>query len=132
MNLVVCPHCKSHRIMSSKVPKDVIVIMPCPSCDELVLLFRKKAMALNRRILEQGSFDERKEHISSIVAEFLQSGVFTFKSFAGRMQMDESEESGPAPPPNESRPISDKDFERFTRVELKRIDDPEYFKKHFG
>ena len=141
MNLVVCPHCKSHRIVTSRVPKDVIVVMSCPSCGELVVLFRKKVIALDRSTLEEGTLEEKKEHIAGVIVEFLEPGIFRigtrgFRTTEGPASdeaeepiIDESEES-------EERawqaPISEREFKEFTHIQLKRLDDAAYFKRHFG
>ena len=45
MYTVVCPHCKSHQVLTTKVRRDVVVVMPCPSCHEWVILFRDKVIA---------------------------------------------------------------------------------------
>lgn len=138
MNLVVCPHCKTHRIVTARVPKDVVVVMPCPGCSELVVLFRKKVIALNRTILESGTMEERKTHLAAIIAEFLEPGMFGFgvpaRDDADAEAADEPETTGPHAGKDSRRlpPITDREQERFARIQLERIDDPEYFKKHFG
>jgi hypothetical protein len=138
MNLVVCPHCKTHRIVTARVPKDVVVVMPCPGCSELVVLFRKKVIALNRNILESGTMEERKTHLAGIIAEFLEPGMFGFGAPSRDDEDSDANEEQDAPGPHGRRdsrrlpPISDREQERFARIQLERIDDPEYFKKHFG
>lgn len=145
MNLVVCPHCNSHRIVTAKVPKDVVVVMPCPSCKELVVLFREKVIALDRTLLEQGSQEDRKAHLAGVISEFLDPSLFKFTS----LPAVETSESGKAESPDFapdalqivesaqekpkwSTPISDREFERFTKFQLKRLDNVEYFRRHFG
>ena len=140
MNLVICPHCNSHRIVTAKVPKDVVVIMPCPSCGELVVLFRKKAVAIDREILEKGTKDERTQHLAGIIAEFLEPGMFGFSAVDSAESADTGEEKGSAMAENEAEedsqawvpPISESEFDEFVKVELERLDDATYFKKHFG
>ncbi len=137
MDVVVCPHCKSHRIVSAKVPKDVIVVMPCPACGELVVLFRKKVIALNRKILEHGTLDERKMHLASVIVEFLEPGMFGFPAEGGAESdpLDSSEDGLEAveeQDPDWLPPISEKEFEEFTKIQLEKLDDSKYFKRHFG
>lgn len=161
MKVVSCPHCGSQRIVIAKVPKDVVVVQPCPVCHEFVVLFRRKVIALNRAILEKGSFDERKAHIAEIIAEFLEPDLFAAESveedaspFDGLFrQMAEAEDGAPGDPGDEAgeadeamddaadddadeeddeEGISDEEVDRFVRVELKKLDDPRYFRKHFG
>lgn len=138
MDVVVCPHCHSHRIVTTKIPRDVVAVMPCPSCHELAVLFRDKVIALNRRILESGTFEERKEHLAHVIAEFLEAGMlpaegFTMAHGQNREFDDEDVEFGDA---DEDQPdfgeITDREMEQFVKIDLKCIDDPSYFRKHFG
>ncbi len=141
MQVCSCPHCGTPRIITSKVPKDVVVVMPCPNCRELVVLFRNKAIALSRKIMENGSFEERKEHIAEIITEFLEPGMLGLPSGdAGPgFEVDGEAESfvrdlaGAEDDADvEPGPISEKEFDEFVRLDLDRIDEPNYFKKHFG
>ena len=139
MNLVVCPHCKSHRIVTAKVPKDVVVVMPCPSCSELVVLFRKKVIALDRGVLEGGTMDEHKEHIAEIITEFLEPDMFGL--LGGAPEAEDSLEDRPILRRRRRRadressdnwlPISDREMDQY-KIQLEQLDNPEYFKKHFG
>ncbi|MBX7259977.1 MAG: hypothetical protein K1Y02_26720, partial [Candidatus Hydrogenedentes bacterium] len=76
MKVTACPHCGATRIVTSQVPKDVVVVLPCPNCHDLVVMFRTKIIALSRKIIEQGSFEEKKAHISEVIAEFLDPSLF--------------------------------------------------------
>lgn len=138
MDMVVCPHCKTNRIITSRVPKDVVAVMPCPNCHELAVLFRDKIIPINRRILEEGSREERTQHLAQVITEFLEAGILPFHEgdvdFGGGedehdepMERVESERK-----PRALDPISDKEAEKFARVDLKCLDDATYFKRHFG
>jgi hypothetical protein len=136
MNLVVCPHCKSHRIVASRVPKDVVVVMSCPACGELVVLFRQKVIAISRQIIENGTLEERKHHLANVIGEFLESAPpgFPFGESAGGMMMPDE---NPSPFEDEvdadgASPISDTEMNDFVEIHLNQIDDSGYFKKHFG
>ena len=140
MNVVMCPHCGNQRIVTSKVPRDVVVVLPCPACNELVVLFRNKVIALNRQIIESGTFEERKAHIAEIIAEFLEPGMFGLPARpepdeppAAYDEEDEEDIEEPAAdhPPKDT-PITQSEVDRFVRFELKRIDEAEYFRKYFG
>lgn len=141
MNLVVCPHCKSHRIVTAKVPKDVVVVMPCPSCSELVVLYRKKVIALDRSVLESGTMDDRKDHIAEVIAEFIEPNMFGALADDGGESEPEIEETSKVRPRRRRRkveqdenwapPISDREMDQY-KVELEQLDNPDYFKKHFG
>lgn len=139
MNVVVCPHCKSHRIVTARVPKDVIVVMSCPSCNELVVLYKKKVIAIDRQTLEEGSLAEKKEHIAEVIAEFLESGVFGF--MPGKNAPDDEPITGhgsdhDADTDHEGDrslpPISERELAEFAKIQLERLDDAEYFRRHFG
>ncbi|MBN2308245.1 MAG: hypothetical protein JXR94_04695 [Candidatus Hydrogenedentes bacterium] len=135
MKALTCPHCGNHRIVTTKVPKDVIVVVPCPSCGELVVLFRNKAIALNREIVEKGSFEDRKIHFAEIIAEFLESGMFTSLTESSHPEGFEFPAQDGKPEAlfeEHDEPITEREFERFVRVDLKRIDEASYFRKHFG
>jgi predicted RNA-binding Zn-ribbon protein involved in translation (DUF1610 family) len=144
MKVVACPHCGNRRIAASRVPKDVVVVLPCPACHELVVLFRHKVAALNRDILETGTFEQRKAHIAEIVMEFLEPGMFPFHAMEmphpeaphAEMDFDDDEDDDddedfmeePAP----TAPITQREVDRFVKLELQQIDKAAYFKKHFG
>lgn len=138
MDMVVCPHCKSNRIITSRVPKDVVAVMPCPNCHELAVLFRNKIIPINRRILEEGSREERTQHLAHVITEFLEAGILPFHD--GDSDFDSDDDSGDDPVERLEAertvlgldPISDKEAEKFTRVDLKCLDDSNYFKRHFG
>ena len=141
MQVCSCPHCGTPRIITSKVPKDVVVVMPCPNCRELVVLFRNKAIALSRKIMENGTFEQRKEHIAEIITEFIEPGMlglpgsdsgpgFEMDDIAESVAQDFDEMfSGDSA---SKGPISEKEFDEFVRLDLNRIDEPNYFKKYFG
>lgn len=134
MERLVCPHCKSRRIASSRVPKDVVVVMPCPACSQLVVFFRRKVVALDRKVLEGGSRDERKMHIASIIAEFLEPGLLKFAIPEPFIDDEEPEDEDflEAEQEQDLPPISERELKEFTRVQLRRLDNPEYFKRHLG
>lgn len=134
MEVVQCPHCGEDGIGVSKVPKDVIVVVPCPSCGEWVVLFRRKAIALDRRLLEEGSHQERVGHLAEIIAQFLEPGILSSLereqvARSERMQAAREDDSGEEAP---DKPISQSEYEHFVEVDLKRLDEPGYFRKHFG
>ena len=77
MSEVTCPHCGKTRIMTTRIPRDVVVMLPCPECHELVVLFRGKAIPLNREVLQNGTKEERRNHIAEIVEECLPPELFS-------------------------------------------------------
>lgn len=136
MNRVVCPHCRSGRLAESVLPKDVVIVKQCPACGELVVMFRRKVLALNRKILERGTTHERKMHIAGIIAEFLEPGLLKFAAAAADFEPNDIEADGEesAPPPRRQgkKPISEDELREFARVHLRQIDNGDYFKRHLG
>lgn len=132
-----CPHCGEPGFQVVRLPKEVIAVMACNHCHELSVLFRRKIIPIDRRILEAGSFDERKMHLADVIAQFLEAGVLPFE----QVQEDEDAETddkrrAPRRPRGRARkknlPISDQEMDRFVRIDLKCIDNPAYFKRIFG
>jgi len=114
-----------------------VVILACPSCHELVVLFRNKVVALNREIIENGSKDEKRHHIADIILEFVEPGMFPTGLSLGELErperrFDDGDRVGEAQEEETDRPISESEVERFVRVDLQRLDDPAYFRKHLG
>ena len=141
MKRVVCPHCNSHKIPTARVPKNVVAVMNCPGCSEWVVFFRKKVVAIDRRILDEGTMEERKDHIASVLVEFLEPGMFQFPpggeeegpgSFDLEAALSEAEDDGAESAPESRPPITDREQDHFSRIQLQRLDDSVYFKRHFG
>jgi hypothetical protein len=147
--MVICPHCQKHKIFTSKVPKDMIVVLPCPACNELVVLFQNRVLAVSRKILEHGTFEERKMHFAELIAQFFEQGP-SFEEMA-QEAAQEADEDAEAPRadrmefgellrrafhrhggPVQVGPITQEELDQFVRVELRRIDDPDYFKKNLN
>jgi len=137
MDMVACPHCKSHPFNTTRVPKDVVAVMPCPSCHELAVLFRNKVIPINRHILEEGTKDERTQHLAQVITEFLEAGILPFQEgnpgFESALNLPrDGENPDGGEEPLSMDPISDKEAEKFARVDLKCLDDAAYFRRHFG
>lgn len=134
MDRLVCPHCQSGRLAGAPVPKDVVVVMPCPACSGLVVMFRKKALALDRKILQRGTQQDRKMHIAGIIAEFLEPGLLKFATASEDFdpESDQPDVVARADKTPEKPLISDDEAREFARVALRRIDDREYFKRHLS
>lgn len=108
-------------------------MLTCPNCTELVVVFRQHAAGLSRRVIEQGSLTEKRDHIAEIITEFLEPSMFQFPLPGAEDNADGAET--PANPVGDSPlrgPISQKEFEQFVRVDLNKIDEAQYFKKFFG
>lgn len=142
MKRLECPHCHETKISHARFAKDVVVVMQCPSCDELIVMFREKVVGLDRSILEHGEKEERKMHLATVIAEFLDPefldikledlasgiglGTRAYEGDAGDLAEIEEDDS-----PGQG-PISDAELRSFRRDELKQLDDTEYFKRFFS
>lgn len=85
-------------------------------------------------MLDQGSFEEKRDHIAEVITEFLEPGFFQFPP-ADAEELTSPEESAAVAPPGDSpmrNPISQNEIEQFVRVDLNKIDEAQYFHKHFG
>ncbi len=145
--MIICPHCNQQKIGSGKLPPDVVMILPCPSCHEFSIVFRNKAIPINRRIIEKGSRKERIEHLASIVEMFLDLAMPELERQNGEINLDEKQESSEDENKknlfkprsgqqsfvtNQPSPISAEEVKLFIEKEINSIDDPELFKKYFG
>lgn len=139
MDLIVCPHCNSHRVVTQRFPKDVVVVMACPSCSELMIFFRKKVIALSRDVLKEGTMEEKTSHLAGVIAEFIDpdmfeggplgDGIGPREIFSSELfDYGDSDEDGDK---TEAK-ISERELEHFIKADLHRIDDSGYFRKHFG
>ena len=133
MAAIVCPHCKERRLALSRVPKDVVAVMPCPSCYELAVLFRDKVIPLSRRIIKEGSREECSSHIADVIAEFLEAGLFPIRGLQTMSSdSDGAAESLASNTESEASQITEGEVEDFVRVDLKSLDDSSYFRENFG
>lgn len=137
-------------------PVGAIIIGPCPQCNELVVVFCGHVLPLDKQIMESGALEERREHLLSVLMEFLQERI-------GKLMSDEAEsseteasgseeeatavsetsgnkaqEAGRSPSSNEDTagrtgmsPISKSEMERFASIDLKLLDNKAYFKSVF-
>jgi len=138
MDIIACPHCKSHRVLKKRVPRDVVAVMPCPQCHELAVYYRDTVIALNRRVLMNGTREERRDHLAEVIAEFLDAGLLPMEG----VDLDEIMQRGAEQPEphdtstgegtDEPGSITQKEVDKFTRIDLQCIDDATYFRKHFG
>lgn len=113
--------------------------MPCPACHELIVMFRGKTIGINRAIIENGTFDERRHHFAEIFAQCFENGIFNPGEFLRTLGMPPSQSSGedrlgdaPESEAETTGAISEDEMERFVNIELHCLDDAEYFHKHFG
>ena len=142
MKLVTCPHCSHRHIVSSQIPKDAVSILPCPGCNDLIVLFRNKTIGVKREIMEHGSFQQKKDHLAEVIAHFLESGIpwphglgtgegeGSQEFPTGESEFGEAEAASEVE--SEAEPISQSEMDAFVNLQLRKIDEYAYFKKHFG
>lgn len=140
---VQCPHCGARgQIMVP--PVGAIIIGPCPQCDELVVVFCGHVLPLEKQVMESESIDEKREHLLGVLTEFLQDRIYKLLTEEGEAgaesdvateQSEASEEAGPLSDDDKRggamSPISQSEFDQFTDVDLKLLDNRAYFKSVF-
>ncbi len=156
---VQCPHCGARgQIMMP--PVGAIIIGPCPQCNELVVVFCGHVLPLDKQIMESGNLDERREHLLSVLMEFLQDRIGKLMSEEAEAaenseaseaeageSFDESDAAavgGAVPaasgaealneekkPQTNATPITQSELERFASIDLKLLDNGAYFKSVF-
>ncbi len=126
-------------------PVGAIIIGPCPQCNELVVVFCGHVLALDKETMENGSTDDRRDHLLSVLTEFLQDRIAKLLSDDVEMLDGELGEEGVGEygasgtgnassdenRTSEKSPISQTELERFTDVDLKLLDNKAYFKSVF-
>lgn len=140
MKRLECPHCHQSRLSSAKFPSNMAAIMQCPSCGQLVVTFRGKTVGLDRSLLESGEKEERKQHLASVIAEFLDPELLDLNFDDFEMGIGFGASSVEGPPEGfddeteggQDLPISDAELRSFTRDELSKLDDTDYFRRHFS
>ena len=137
---VKCPHCGARgQIMLP--PIGSIIIGPCPECQELVIVFCGRVLALEKEIMLHGSFDEKREHMMEVLTEFLRERIdkLIVEEAEMREKAARGEEApkGSAPEETAAEPsarsaISQEEMDAFKNMELALIDDKDAFEKIFG
>jgi len=142
---VKCPHCGTQgQIMLP--PLGAIIVGPCPECDGMVVVFCGRVLPLDSGIMTRGSVEEREDHLMDVLGAFLQDRVHrlfegqlgaTSADLPGRLlendELGHETELGKITPfgiPPEA-PIAQEELDSFVNVDLKLIDNKEYFKAVF-
>ena len=141
---VQCPHCGARgQIMVP--PVGAIIIGPCPQCNELVVVFCGHVLPLDKEVMENGTTEDRREHLLAVLTEFLQDRIFKLLSDEDGLPDDALEEGTPTSAVQQApgslsdkekldgvmSPISQTELERFTHVDLQLLDNRAYFKSVF-
>lgn len=145
---VTCPHCAAQgQIMLP--PLGAIIIGPCPECNGMVAIFCGRALPLDNDIMADGTPDERRTHVGTVLGGFLSERID--RLFSGEESEDVLPFAGDEDPvqqdteeapdtglgridvfgnPQESA-ITQEELESFKNVDLRLLDNPEYFKAIF-
>jgi len=149
---VKCPHCGAQgQIMLP--PLGAIIVGPCPECQGMVVVFCGRVMPLDKDVMTQGSPEERQEHLMGVLNVFLHERVkrlFTSTASAEAPEPDapiqhtrddlgeHHDESilqrpGAISIPGKLRndPITDDEINNFVNIDLKLIDNVNYFRAVF-
>ncbi len=151
---VICPHCGAKgRIMAP--PVGTIVFGPCPECQEMVAIFCGQALPLDKEIMGNGGEDEKKEHLLETLGGFLQDRIEHMfqadgdlaglaeavqqslqKAKQNRADAENEDDSRQVPleatQPHHRARISEAELDTFRNIELKLIDNKEYFRAVFS
>lgn len=142
---VTCPHCAAQgQIMLP--PLGAIIIGPCPECHGMVAVFCGRVLALDKEIMTEGLTAEKRGHLSAVLGTFLQDRIdrlFSDDDVDEIVTFDEddiSDEDRPAetslgkinPFGNpQASAITVEEVESFKNVDLRLLDNPDYFKAIF-
>ena len=148
---VTCPHCGARgQIMLP--PVGTIIVGPCPECQGLVVVFCGHVLALEKETMLHGTPEAKRDHMLNVLTGFLRERI---GQLIGEETQGSQEPTGPSDEaerleqPVESAaqaehaggvqsgvrklpPISHQEFTTFANVELKLIDNRDYFKAIFG
>ena len=147
---MMCPHCQGHHLPTAELPREVVIVVPCPGCQELAVLFRDKVVPVDRSLMQSGTRRQRILHIAEIIMEFVDSGVVpeanaillgeNLPIFMPEPEVDadaddcdaDAEMDGSGCDECAASPISDAEFEQFQKVDLRAIDNAAAFRRIFG
>lgn len=150
---VTCPHCgvQGQILMP---PLGAIIVGPCPECGEMVTIFCGRVLPLDKEVMEHGTQEERRTHLLEALGGFLEDRVDRLIAGASRTQT--SEDEAPDPAANDhlfddieeelafsdqrnirpmaerpEAPITNDEISSFRDVDLRLLDNAEYFRAVF-
>lgn len=146
---VTCPHCAAQgQIMLP--PLGAIIIGPCPECHGMVAVFCGRVLALDKEIMTEGTTAEKRGHLGAVLGTFLQDRIdrlFADEDTDDAIHHFEGEEDELMPledRPAETglgkidvygnqheAPITSEELESFKNVDLRLLDNPDYFRAIF-
>jgi len=144
---VTCPHCSAQgQIMLP--PLGAIIVGPCPECHGMVAVFCGQVLPLDNNIMTSEDGGLKRAHLNDVLGTFLQGRIdllFGDGEGGDEMAYEELQASGgsdrpAAPTPlgkidpfgnDHGAPISQEELESFKNVDLRLLDNPDYFKAIF-
>jgi len=131
---IVCPSCGERGSIESPGVSSVAVAV-CLNCGEVIVIYRRHAVALDRSILANGSLEEKRRHVAAMILEFVRHNKPLEQ--CGQPQEGRSEpvcaELVERQWMAETMPlIGDREAEDFRRIDLNLIDKRVYFERMFG
>ncbi len=136
---IKCPHCGA-MARAILPPEGLIVLGPCPSCNEFVLLLANVPLPVDKSIIIHGSPEERYEHILSVLNAFIEQRVATLVEQIENDPHRLADSDIPSAhfdtewDDNQGESfstISQEEMRKFVEEELPRIDDSAYFNTIF-
>lgn len=144
---VKCPHC-GVRGQILLPPLGALIVGPCPNCDQMVVVFCGKVLALDKEIMLKGTATEKHEHLMGILVDFLANRVARVVEQLSPDMADglrdyapEAQDSAQPPAPEAEAGqaedmqvdprITDTELDEFVHSELPRLDNKDYFKAIF-
>ena len=157
---VTCPHCGAKgQIMLP--PVGAIIVGPCPECKGLVVVFCGQVLPLDNQVMFKGTKEEQRAHLMDVLTSFLQERVIDLineeadkPDMSGMPDPPELAENDAASvqtpmhapeaahEEHDSEPkdfafpaprnISDDEKRAFVDMELRLLDNKNYFRAIFG
>lgn len=143
---VKCPHCGAlGQILLPGV--GTIIVGPCPECSELVMVFCGRVLPLDKATVEKGTREEKRMHLMAVLTKFMEGrvtklvknldereGVEIDTDFETELAFEEAiADSAPLAAPEDGSPLIDQEeVDEFVNIDLKLLDNNDYFKKIFG
>jgi hypothetical protein len=151
---VKCPHCGAQgQIMLP--PLGAIIIGPCPECEGMVVVFCGRVLPLDKEAMVHGSLEEKRDHLLEVLNDFLKDRIERLFEQAQNVEEEAEEvepddleevsagfaaESADTSTQEPARrtfgkkivvPISEDEVSSFVNVDLKLLDNRDYFKAVF-
>lgn len=128
---VECPHCGARgRLVLPN--QGAVLIGPCPRCQEMVAVFCGVGLPLDKEIMVQGNLTEKHTHLMDVLTSFLDHAISeTLAQHEEQSQQSAESPEASADAVDEPVEISQEELEKFREVNLRKLDDKDYFNTIF-